>query len=240
MYPPKLSCPQTEQSQISQPFVLPEMLLSPHHLLAPFTRVSAVGLYPSCAREPRMGPSTVGVASPKWSRRKGSCPAGNIGSTADQDTNHLFRKGTAFACVQKVWCSQRHPGPFWQHCFWDGGPAAHAGVWNCFFLGAALSTFHSWISQGSCQPICSACRGPSGSTAVCCINHSSKVCVISRLAEGAHSVSHHMDHYWRLTQMERSPASPLLQPAPRVAAPKPQAVWVVLQSRAAPALYGPW
>lgn len=82
----------------------------------------------------------MGLASLELSRREGSHPPDNILSKADQDNNHPWGKGTGLAHVQ--FSVQKDTQVLFCNTAFEMGDLQHiSGVWNCSFLGAALSNF---------------------------------------------------------------------------------------------------
>ena len=69
---PKPSLLQAEQSRLSWPLLIGEMLLSLHHLCGPLLDSPQ---YVSCTGETRTGPVTPGVALPVLSRGEGTPPS---------------------------------------------------------------------------------------------------------------------------------------------------------------------
>lgn len=188
MHPPEPSFLQTEQPQLSHPFVLVKQRCS--CLLITF-----LVLHRSlCSRS-----VSLVLETPEWDPALWVWLHQSWVDGRDHILLAIFcpkqtRIPITFAGRAQCWLMfsllfKKHPGPFLQHYFWDRGSAANAGVWSCYFLGVALSTCHCWISQRSCQPICPVCGSPSGwqHYAVLCQPLLQILCH-SRFAGGIHSV----------------------------------------------------
>lgn len=128
------------------------------------------------------------VASSELSKREGSHPAGSTLSKADQDINHLCRKGTVLAHVQ--FGIQKDTQVLFCNTAFQIGDLQHILVCGIVpYKVQDLALFIVELHRVPVSPFVQLVEVPlDGSATLWFVNHSSKFFVTSRLAEGTHSV----------------------------------------------------
>ena len=146
-----------KQSQLSQSFLMWELLQSFHHLGGPSqdspqcVQASLVLGSPALDTVIQVWPHQC------WREGKDHLPWSGGSSLFNAAQDFAFFAG---ACSTS--CPPRSPGCFFTSHFPAGQPPACAGAWGCSPPGAGLCTSPCWTAWRSHQPISTACPGPSG------------------------------------------------------------------------------